>query len=81
MKIRITVVPSAVGIQSRQTGYPLVVAIVHPSGSHREFAIRSKGCHIQNTECHLPNVVVGNTVFEMVDVFVIELLAVVTDSS
>jgi len=63
LEIRIAIVPSSIRVEARQTGYPLIVTIIHPGGSHRQFAIRSKRSHIQDTESHLPNMVISNTVF------------------
>ena len=79
MEISVTVVPSSVGVESRQTGYPFVIAIIYPSGSHRQFTVCSKSCHIQNTESHLPYMNVGKTVFQMINIFMIKLMGVFAD--
>ena len=71
--------PSPVRIKSRQARYPFIVTIIHPSGSHRKFAVRSESRHIQNTESHLPDMIVGNTVFQMIHIFMIKLMGVFAD--
>ena len=58
--------PASIFIQSGETGYPEVVAIIHPCVGFWQFAIYGKSSHCKDAESHLPYMVVGNMVLQSV---------------
>ena len=58
--------PAAVFVQSGETRQPDVITIVHPCIRFGQITVNAECRHGEDTECHLPHVVVGDVVFQPV---------------
>ena len=75
MEVGVAVVPGSVLVQTGEAGEPQVIAIVRPRIGFGQFTVNGKGCHGEDAESHLPHMVVGDVVFQAVDIVHVHAVA------
>ena len=75
MEVGVAVVPGSVLVQTGKAGEPQVIAIVRPRIGFGQFTVNGKGCHGEDAEGHLPHMVVGDVVFQAVDIVHVHAVA------
>ena len=68
--------PSAVFVQTGEACQPEIVAIIHPSVGFGQFTVNGKGSHCEDTEVHLPYMVVVNEVLQTVVIHLKQVVSV-----
>ena len=75
VEVGVAVVPGSVLVQTGEAGEPQVIAIVRPRIGFGQFTVNGKGCHGEDAEGHLPHMVVGDVVFQAVDIVHVHAVA------
>ena len=75
MEVGVAVGPGSVLVQTGEAGEPQVIAIVRPRIGVGQFTVNGKGCHGEDAESHLPHMVVGDVVFQAVDIVHVHAVA------
>ena len=73
--------PCTILIQTGETGKPHVIAVIYPSISLGQFTVNSESRHCKNPERHLPDVILGDMIFQIIIIMVIHLVSILPDAS